>query len=213
VSDASTLVSRSMSKRTLLAPLLVFLTFIVIVVLFFMLVFGAFSGGDDESADDGAAQEQADTPKADEPKADDDAADGTDAEEPKAKPERKQEDPIAAADLKVGICISDALSMLGDVTTFDEAECDEPHDGEVYTLIELPGAKGAKYPGTKAVTAKGQRGCRARLRRQATAKAFRDKQLGYKFVYPTQMSWTGGDREITCLATFKKPRSKPLEQR
>jgi hypothetical protein len=202
-----------MSKRTLLAPLLVFLTFIVIVVLFFMLVFGAFGGGDEESADDGPAQEQADTPKADEPKADEDETDDSDAEEPKAKAEPKQEDPIAAADLKVGICISDALSTLGDVTTFDEAECDEPHDGEVYTLIELPGAKGAKYPGTKAVTAKGQRGCRARLRRQATAKAFRDKQLGYKFVYPTQMSWTGGDREITCLATFKKPRSEKLAQR
>ena len=196
----------------LIRPLLVFLTFIVIVVLFFMLVFGAFGGGDDDSADDGPAQERAaDTPPADEPKADDDG-DDTEAAAPR-KAEPKKEDPIAAADLKVGICISDALSTLGDVTTFDEAECDEPHDGEVYTLIELPGATGAKYPGTKAVTAPGQRGCRARLRRQATARAFRDKQLGYKFVYPTQMSWTGGDREITCLATFKKPRSEKLAQR
>ena len=203
-----------MSKRTLIAPLLIFLTFIVIVVLFFMLVFGAMGGGDEESADDGPAQEQAaDTTTADEPKADEEATDDTDAEEPDAKAEPKQEDPIAAADLKVGVCISDALSTLGDVTTFDEAECDEPHDGEVYTLIELPGADGAKYPGTEEVTAKGQRGCRARLRRQATAKAFRDRQLGYKFVYPTRLSWADGDREITCLATFKKPRSEKLAQR
>lgn len=203
-----------MSKRTLIAPLLIFLTFIVIVVLFFMLVFGAMGGDDEESADDGPAQEQAaDPPKADEPKADDEASDETDAEEPKAKAEPKKENPIAAADLKVGICISDALSTLGDVTTFDEAQCDEPHDGEVYTLIKLPGAAGAKYPGTDEVTAKGQRGCRARLRRQATTAAFRDTELGYKFVYPTSLSWADGDREITCLATFKKPRSEKLAQR
>ncbi len=191
----------------LIRPLLVFLTFIVIVVLFFVLVFGALGGDDDESADDGPAQEQpAEASKADEPK-----TDVTDADEPKVQSEK--ENPIAAADLKVGVCITDALSTLGDVTAFDEAECDESHDGEVYTLIRLPGAEGAKYPGTDEVTAKGQRGCRARLRRQATADAFRDKELGYKFVYPTRLSWADGDREITCLATFKKARSETLAQR
>ncbi len=193
----------------LIRPLLVFLTFVVIVVLFFLFIFGAFSG-DDERADDGAAAvEKADKPKADTPKAED-----SDADTPEAtRTEPAKENPVAAADLEVGTCITDALATLGDVTTFDEAECDKPHDGEVYTLIKLPGAKGAKYPGKAEVVAKGQRGCRARLRRQATAKAFRDKQLGYKFVYPTRLSWADGDREITCLVTFKKPRSEKLEQR
>ena len=120
---------------------------------------------------------------------------------------------VTANELKSGDCISDANSTLGDVTTFDAVACDTPHDGEVFTLIVLPGAKGAKYPGADAVTGKGQRGCRARLRRQATAKAFKDKLLGFKFVYPTPASWADGDREITCLATFKKPRSEKLAQR
>jgi hypothetical protein len=187
----------------LIRPLLVLLTFIVIVVLLLMLIFGGFGGGGEDSADDTPAKAK----QAAEP-----AKPGEPAPAAK-KAEPKKEDPIAAADLKVGICISDALSTLGDVTTFDEAQCNEPHDGEVYTLIKLPGAKGAKYPGTEEVTAKGQRGCRARLRRQATAKAFRDRQLGYKFVYPTSLSWADGDREITCLATFKKPRTEKLAQR
>ena len=193
----------------LIRPLLVVLTFIVIVVLLLMLIFGGFGGGGDDGAGDTPAKEQpAETPKAGKPKAAD-----TNADAPKAEAGRKQHDPIAAADLKVGVCISDALSTLGDVTTFDQAQCDKPHDGEVYTLIKLPGDEGTKFPGTKFVTGKGQRGCRARLRRQATAAAFRDRQLGYKFVYPTKLSWAGGDREITCLATFKKPRSKALAQR
>ena len=117
---------------------------------------------------------------------------------------------IPAKDLVVGNCISDANATTGDVTTFDAVECDKPHDGEVFTIIKLAGEK---YPGLKFVTGKGQRGCRARLRRQATRKAYRDKQLGYKFVYPTKQSWAQGDHEVTCLATWRKPRAKKLAQR
>lgn len=117
---------------------------------------------------------------------------------------------IAANALKVGDCVGDARSTVGDVTTFGAVSCDKPHDGEVYTLIVVRGAKGAKYPGTAAVTAKGQRGCRARLRRHVVVGAFGVGELGFKFVYPTTKSWAGGDREIRCMATFKTPRSEPL---
>ena len=120
---------------------------------------------------------------------------------------------VAARDLVAGTCVSDANSTRGDVRTFDAVACDKPHDGEVYTVITLKGAKNAKYPGKRFVDGKGQRGCRARLRRQLTAKAFRDRRLGYKYVYPTKQSWAQGDREVTCRATFSKPRSKKLAQR
>jgi hypothetical protein len=116
---------------------------------------------------------------------------------------------VAAKDLRVGSCVSDANSNLGDVTTFDAVDCAKPHDGEVFTIIAL---EGAKYPGLGHVLAKGQRGCRARLKRQATAKAFRDKQLGFKFVYPTPRSWAQGDHELTCLATYRKPHTGKLAQ-
>jgi hypothetical protein len=88
--------------------------------------------------------------------------------------------------------------------------CTKPHDGEVFTIIAIDGDT---YRGTQFVTSKGQRGCRARLRRQATRKAFRDRQLGFKFVYPTKQSWAQGDREVTCLVTYRKPRTGMLEQR
>src|SRR3989337_924795 len=83
--------------------------------------------------------------------------------------------PVSAKNLTVGTCIGDANSTTGDVTTFDAVACNKPHDGEVFTVIEL---EGDKYPGTKFVTGKGNRGCRARLRRQATAKQFKDRLLG-----------------------------------
>ncbi len=117
---------------------------------------------------------------------------------------------VSAKDLSVGTCVTDANSYVGDVTSFDAVECAKRHDGEVFTIIAL---KDTKYPGLKRLIAKGQRGCRARLRCQATAKAFRDRQLGFKFVYPTTKSWAQDDHEITCLATFKKPRTAKLAQR
>ena len=179
-----------MSKSILLRPLLVLVGFLVIVVLLLMLLTGGF-GGDDDGGGSGAA-----------------------TEEPEREPDRESsEGTIDAADLKVGDCISDANSRTGDVTTFDAVSCDEPHDGEVYTLIRLPGGPDAQPPSEAFINGKGQRGCRARLRRQATAKAFRDTRLGFKFVYPTPESWADGDRDITCVATFSKPRDKRLAQR
>jgi Septum formation len=118
---------------------------------------------------------------------------------------------VAAHDLRVGTCITDATSTKGDVRTFDAVECDTPHDGEVYTIFPVKGAK--RYPGVTDILAAGQRGCRARLRRQATAKAFRDRRLGFKFVYPTKQSWAQGDHDVTCVATYTKPRSAKLAQR
>jgi len=183
-----------MSKSILLAPLLILLTFIVIVVLVLMLLFGAFGGGGDDGAGSGAG-------------------DDTPAETQRQPARESKEGTITAGALKVGDCISDANSGTGDVTTFDGVKCDERHDGEVYTLITLPGGDDAKIPSEAFIQGKGQRGCRARLRRQATSKQFRDKQLGFKFVYPTPESWAEGDREITCVATWRKPRARTLAQR
>jgi Septum formation len=117
---------------------------------------------------------------------------------------------IGAKELRVGNCITDADSPRVHVRTFAAIDCAQPHNGEVFTIIPLwDGA----YRGKQAVTTKGQRGCRARLRRQATTKAFRDKRLSFKFVYPTKQSWAQGDHEVTCLATYEKPRTGKLEQR
>jgi len=189
-----------MSESILLKSLLAVGGFLLLLVLLLLLIFGAFSGGDDDGGT-GAAGGGG-------------GGDKVDTSEPEAEPDRESsEGTIDAADLKVGDCISDANSRVGDVTRFAAVKCDTSHDGEVYTLIRLPGGKTAKPPSEAFINGKGQRGCRARLRRQATRKAFRDSQLGFKFVYPTPASWADGDRDITCVATFKKPRDKRLAQR
>jgi|SRR5215218_28842 len=180
-------------------PILVFSTFLAIIVLILVLLFSG--GGDDEEPLGNPAVTTPPTIT-------------IPPEELIGEPAEKKNpdaEEIAAKDLEVGDCVADAIATTASVKTYDKIDCDKAHDGEVFTIIELKDAD--KYPGLKSVTGKGLRGCRARLRRQATAKAFRDRQLGYKFVYPTAQSWTQDVRKVTCLATFKKPRTTKLEQR
>jgi hypothetical protein len=173
--------------KDLLRPLLVLLALIIVLVLIVVALLGGFGGGGDG---DGDAKKADNTEKSDQ------------------KPPKGT---ISAQALKLGNCITNARSTSGDVRTFITVDCDEPHDGEVYTLIEL---KGEKYPGKKFVVGKGDRGCRARLTRQATRKALNDGNLApYRFVYPTPASWKQDYHSITCLATFTKARKGRLAQR
>lgn len=178
-------------------PLLVVFTLAVIAIVVVILVL-VFSGGDD----DPYVTPPVKAPTSTLPPEELDAG---------AKPRNPDAERVAGKDLEVGDCLANATATTTMVTSFDGVDCDKPHDGEVFTIIKLEDTD--KYPGTKFVTGKGQRGCRARLRRQVTAKAFRDRQLGYKFVYPTQQSWAQDDREVTCVATFRKPRKTKLRQR
>ena len=175
-------------------PLLVLFALLAIVVVLLIVLFGG--GGDDEPY----VTPEIATPTSTIPPEELDA-------KPKENPDAES---VSGKDLEVGDCLVDATTAAGVVKSFDRIDCDKRHDGEVFTIIKL---KGDRFPGTKVVSGKGQRGCRARLRRQATAGEFAKRQLGFKFVYPTRQSWAEGDREVTCLVTFRKPRTTKLKQR
>lgn len=185
--------------KELWRPLLVLFVFVAVIVVILILLFSG--GGDDEGEETNSSVTTPPTIT-------------ISPEELAGEPEEQKNpdaEEISAKDLEVGDCVADATSKTGDVTTFGKIDCDKAHDGEVFSIIKLDDA--SRYPGVKFVSGKGQRGCRARLRRQATTKAFADSQLGYKFVYPTAQSWARDDHEVTCVATFKKPRTTKLAQR
>jgi hypothetical protein len=172
-------------------PLLVLFTFLAVVVIVLVLI---FSGGGDD-ADDSASDE---TPKV--------------SSEPKSEASKNPDaESVRASGIEVGDCIANAGLITGNLRRVDKIDCDKRHDGEVYTIIKLADAE--KYPGLKFVTGKGLRGCRARLRRQVARKEFSRGQLNYKFFYPTRESWDADEHEVTCFATFTKPRKTKLAQR
>jgi hypothetical protein len=103
---------------------------------------------------------------------------------------------ISVFDLRVGDCVMNVGSEVGEQRDIEAVPCSKVHDGEVYTNIDLGGGK---FPGEKFVVAKAERGCAARLRRQAPASK---DEISY--FTPTERSWKEqNDRRITCLLQYK----------
>jgi hypothetical protein len=96
--------------------------------------------------------------------------------------------------LKAGDCLNDA-EQPSDASTVPVVDCDDPHDSEVYAVLQVDGDD---FPGVDEVERQADDGCRA---------AFEDfvgiasGQSRYMFaaLVPTRQSWiAGGDRSIVC---------------
>ena len=95
--------------------------------------------------------------------------------------------------LVVGDCLNDA-SETGDVSTVPVVDCDEPHDSEVYARVLMDDPK---YPGEEATIAAADEACRAEFERFVGVPSSQS-EYRYATLYPTENSWSGGDREILC---------------
>jgi hypothetical protein len=88
----------------------------------------------------------------------------------------------------------------GEQRDIEAVPCSEPHDGEVYTNIKLGDGE---FPGDEFIASKADRGCSARLRRQAPKS--RDEIV---YFVPNKLSWDEkDDRTVTCIAQYPKKRT------
>ena len=102
---------------------------------------------------------------------------------------------LSVFDLRVGDCLVNVRSETGEQRDIEAVPCSEPHDGEVYTNIDL--GDGA-FPGERFLIGKAERGCPARLRRQAPKS--RDD---ISYFTPTERSWKEeDDHQVTCLLEY-----------
>ena len=95
--------------------------------------------------------------------------------------------------LHVGDCLNDA-SETGDVSTVPVADCERPHDSEIYASVMMDDAE---YPGEEATIAAADDACRAEFERFVGIPSA-DSIYSFASLYPTESSWDGGDREILC---------------
>ncbi len=95
--------------------------------------------------------------------------------------------------IKVGDCLNDA-DISGTTTTTPIVPCSTPHDSEAYKSIIMADGD---YPGDDAVKQQSEDGCKAAF---ATfiGVAYDDSTLDVSYYFPTEDSWSGGDREIMC---------------
>ena len=95
--------------------------------------------------------------------------------------------------IKVGDCLNDA-EVAEEVSSVPVVDCSEPHDSEAYASIMMPDGD---FPGGDAVTAAAEEGCLAEFQGYVGI-AYEDSSFEVSFYFPTEGSWSGGDREILC---------------
>lgn len=99
--------------------------------------------------------------------------------------------------VEVGDCVNDdTLRDEGQVQveTVDVVPCRQPHDLEVYANVTVPGDD---FPGDQALEKFGERSCVAHFR-DYVGIPLRHSEFDYFFYLPSEDSWNGGDRVVTC---------------
>jgi hypothetical protein len=107
-------------------------------------------------------------------------------------------------DLSVGDCVDDPLEPESDnlveVEAVESVPCDEPHEAEVYAVVDLPGGDSAAFPGEDSISRQADEVCFGRFE-QYVGTAYEASTLAYSYYMPTSQSWDEGDREVACLAS------------
>ena len=106
----------------------------------------------------------------------------------------------SAGDLNVGDCI-DQPTGDSEITDVQHQPCNEPHDGEVFAVINHTAASGATYPLTSEFQDLVQDEYIPALEAYTarTAAEVYAAGLDISFLYPSSSSWSDGDREVSCF--------------
>lgn len=101
-------------------------------------------------------------------------------------------------ELQAGDCFNDP-SEFGDVVfTVDAVPCSEAHDNEVYALIPFT-LTGTNFPGVTALQDFAYEECSGQPFSDYVGNDYFDSALEIFTFTPTEESWDGGDRAVTCV--------------
>ena len=105
--------------------------------------------------------------------------------------------PVAADpfSLRVGDCIDDDL-VAGEALEVPVVDCGQEHSAEAYHSERLPDGD---YPGLELVKEQAVEICLAEFERFAGIDYDASQRLDVAWYYPTEGSWSTGDREVLCL--------------
>ncbi len=113
---------------------------------------------------------------------------------------------VGANEVKAGDCLTE-LPASGLVLTVDTAPCGEPHEGEIFAVMNMPDGD---FPGQSAIE-EYQNKCAPELAKYSP-EAASDPEVGLFVLYPSEDSWGEGDRTVTCIATSDTPRTGTLKE-
>lgn len=105
-------------------------------------------------------------------------------------------------DLVAGDCVSGdsfTAGATGQVTDTQVADCATPHDGEVVGVVTYTQGPTDPYPGEDEVAAYAEAQC-ATAFQAYTGVAYGSSPLQMVSLWPTESSWSTGDRAAVCVA-------------
>ena len=103
---------------------------------------------------------------------------------------------VDAFEIRLGDCFNDASSSgSGEISSIDGVPCSEPHDNEVYALVNLTQSS---FPGDEAIGTMAFEVCLDKFE-SFVGKDYESSQLDILPIYPTRDSWNErNDREVVC---------------
>lgn len=104
---------------------------------------------------------------------------------------------VEAAGLRPGDCWNDVSDGTGEVLEVPAVPCDQPHDNEVFAVVEVPGAPGSAFPGMETLDLLGEEKCLQEFAGY-TGELYEFSSLDLWMLFPTPSSWELGDREVIC---------------
>lgn len=106
-------------------------------------------------------------------------------------------DSFTLQEFEVGQCLDtsgEVAETEGEVGHFPVVDCGEPHDAEVYAVVE----SAEPEFDIDAIEQEADLACYEAFE-SYVGLAWEDSSLYYSFVYPSSRSWDDGDRQIACL--------------
>ena len=97
--------------------------------------------------------------------------------------------------LEEGDCFNDETEFSEEVSDVPIVECGEPHDNEVYRVVEMTDSS---YPGFDATGSRADSLCLEAFE-TFVGTPYVDSALEISWLIPTEESWGAGDREIVCF--------------
>lgn len=109
-------------------------------------------------------------------------------------------------DLEVGFCFSTDSDQLETVIVVD---CEQPHEHEVFALVNHPAGDAEEYPGDDAVVEYADTECRSPFEEYVD----RDYETSIWYITsltPSAETWTEGDREVVCTLNQQDADEEPI---
>lgn len=103
--------------------------------------------------------------------------------------------PGSVFSLEEGDCFDDEGEFSDEVSDVPIVDCSEPHDNEVYVIIEMTESE---FPGFDATADRADNECLPAFESFVGAE-YATSELDFGWLIPTTDSWANGDRQIVCF--------------